>query len=113
MEQSPESGTVHRKWNSSSGFYEVPCSCGLSYIGQTGRSITQCLSEHLRHFKQGNTNTSAIAEHAINCGHAILFDKTRILANDAFYFSRIMRGAFEIKKNCKNFNVNCNENRKP
>jgi hypothetical protein len=29
-----------------SGVYRIPCSCGLSYVGQTGRSIEVRLKEH-------------------------------------------------------------------
>ncbi|KAJ8962177.1 hypothetical protein NQ318_018136, partial [Aromia moschata] len=45
------------------GVYELKCTCGKSYIGQTGRSIQCRIKEPQRHTRLGNTDKSAIAEH--------------------------------------------------
>ncbi|KAJ8943096.1 hypothetical protein NQ318_009170 [Aromia moschata] len=38
------------------GVYELKCTCGKSYIGQTGRSIQCRIKEHQRHTRLGNTD---------------------------------------------------------
>ena len=39
------------------------------YIGQSGRSLKQQMTEHRRAVKNGDLATSAVAKHAWNTGH--------------------------------------------
>ena len=89
----------------SSGVYEIPCSCGHSYIGETGRTVDERLREHIRHYKYNNTNKSAIALHAWKTGHAILFDDTRLLAREDRWGTRRVKEAVEIIKHPHNLNA--------
>ncbi|KAJ8938974.1 hypothetical protein NQ318_005216 [Aromia moschata] len=60
--------------------YELKCTCGKSYIGQTGRSIQCRIKEHQRHTRLGNTDKSAIAEHVhANENHKIDYENIRVL----------------------------------
>lgn len=43
--------------------YQIPCSCGKSYIAQTGRAVTIREQEHKWPLKMGNIEKSAIAQH--------------------------------------------------
>ncbi|KAJ8947725.1 hypothetical protein NQ318_017986 [Aromia moschata] len=85
--------------------YELKCTCGKSYIGQTGRG-TQCrIKEHQRHTRLGNTDKSAIAEHVhTNENHKIDYENVRVLDKTTRYYPRIIRESLEIMKNNNNFN---------
>ncbi|XP_049877866.1 uncharacterized protein LOC126375067 [Pectinophora gossypiella] len=47
----------------SPGVYKIDCSCGSSYIGQTKRSISCRIKEHISDMKKNDVQKSAIAEH--------------------------------------------------
>ena len=49
------------------------------YIGQTGRSLKQRISEHRRALKNGDVQTSALAEHAFKTGHAVDLSQSEVL----------------------------------
>jgi hypothetical protein len=51
------------------GIYRIPCECGKVYIGQSGRSIHQCIKEHERHIRLTQPDKSAVAEHSFNQDH--------------------------------------------
>ena len=44
--------------------YQIPCSCGHVYIGETKRAVETCIKEHKAATRRGETEKSAIAEHA-------------------------------------------------
>jgi hypothetical protein len=44
--------------------YSVPCECGRSYIGDTGRPLVVRLHEHRHNFKEGLLEKSKLAQHA-------------------------------------------------
>lgn len=89
---------------SSAGVYKVPCSCGAVYVGETRRTVSTRLKEHMRHTKNCETDKSAIAEHSCTTSHQILFDQTTVVARVPQYFPRIIRESIEIVKNSNNFN---------
>ena len=86
------------------GVYEIPCSCGKSYIGQTGRSFKTQLEEHMEDTGHNWIAKSAISEHYHSTGHLICFDKSKIISLVPFHSSRIIREALEIEKHPNNFN---------
>ena len=52
--------------------YKIPCAtCSSSYIGQTGRKLSQRLDEHRRAVRQADFNSSALAEHDM-LGHVTM-----------------------------------------
>lgn len=88
----------------SAGIYNIPCSCGSNYIGQTGRSIELRLREHKGDCKHKRITKSAVAEHTGLTGHKMDFDNARVLARVPHYFPRIIREAIEIEKQPNNIN---------
>ncbi|XP_050535069.1 uncharacterized protein MAL8P1.12-like [Daktulosphaira vitifoliae] len=86
------------------GVYEITCSCGKSYIGQTGRAIATRIKEHEKDVDYQRTEKSAVAEHAKNKGHDIQFDKVKILNKETHFGKRIYKVAIEIEKCPENFN---------
>jgi hypothetical protein len=69
------------------GVYQIPCSCGKYYIGQTGRSFQACLKEHIVDTTHNRISKSTISEHSFNSKHLIFFDQTKILASTPHYSS--------------------------
>ena len=58
----------------------TPCvECSSVYIGQTGRSLKQRISEHRRALKNGDVQTSALAEHVFKTGHAVDLSQSEVL----------------------------------
>jgi len=78
--------------------YKISCSCGLVYIGKTGRMVNLWIKEHQRDVRLKHVTQSALSEHNIETGHQILFDKTTIIANITSYLPRKYREAIEIQK---------------
>lgn len=86
------------------GVYKIDCDCGLSYIGQTKRSIKTRIREHIADVKHRRNNKSAVCDHILdNTRHYIRFDKAQILAKENRFHPRMIREAIEIKKH-PNFN---------
>ncbi|KAL1132597.1 hypothetical protein AAG570_010549 [Ranatra chinensis] len=67
--------------------YEIPCCCGETCIGQTGRLISIRVQEHIRATKN-NDMKLAVAEHSMETCHLIEFEKTRIVASVPRYKNR-------------------------
>lgn len=86
------------------GVYQVPCTCGKVYIGETGRTIDTRLKEHKRHLRLIQPTKSAIAEHALDTLHDINFEKTKTISKTKNWKSRKIREAIEIIKHPNNFN---------
>ena len=84
--------------HSASQVYKISCSCGLVYIGKTGRMVNLWIKEHQRDVRLKHVTQSALSEHNIETGHQILFDKTTIIANITSYLPRKYREAIEIQK---------------
>ncbi|XP_026744741.1 uncharacterized protein LOC113506080, partial [Trichoplusia ni] len=85
------------------GVYKLDCDCGLSYIGQTKRSIGTRVKEHIADVKHRRSTKSAVVEHAEGSSHYIRFDQPQILAKEPKFLPRMFREAIEIKKH-PNFN---------
>jgi hypothetical protein len=85
------------------GVYQIPCSCGKSYIGQTGRSFKAQLKEHIVDTTYNRISKSTIVEHSHNSKHLIFFDQTKILASAPHYSSHLIWEALEIEKHPNNF----------
>ncbi|XP_030767905.1 uncharacterized protein LOC115891557 [Sitophilus oryzae] len=90
---------------SSAGIYRIPCFCGSVYIGTTKRSVGMRLTEHKRCCRLGQTEKSAVAEHALRDGdHNIQFEDTQVIATTSGSHPRLVREAVEIHKPPNNFN---------
>ena len=85
------------------GVYEIPCECGHVYIGQTGRTVRERISEHERDLRMQYFDKSAVAQHALENNHHIGFDETRLIDRARNYWDHIRREAIEIKLQPNNF----------
>ena len=86
------------------GVYIIPCSCGPPYIGETGRSINQRISEHEADLKHRQTKSSALAEHAEKTNHHVCIEEASVIAKVSHFHHRKFREAFEIEKRPSNLN---------
>ena len=86
------------------GVYKILCSCGTSYIGQTGRSFEVRIKEHIADTNHNRIAKSTIAEHFLKFKHLIYFYQTQILARDLYYSTHLIREALEIENNPNNLN---------
>ena len=86
------------------GVYKVTCSCGLNYIGETGRSLKVRLREHGADIRNQRSRISALAEHSERSKHHICLEETSLLAQENHYFKRRFREAIEIIKHPNNLN---------
>ena len=73
--------------------------CSSVYISQTGRSLKQCVSEHRRALKNGDIQTSTLAEHVLNTGHAVDFSQSEVLDHHQHTTTRCMLESWYIQHN--------------
>ena len=59
--------------------YNIPCSCGMQYIGETRRALETRLKEHQAATRRGELERSALAEHAWTEHHPPAWDEVAVL----------------------------------
>jgi hypothetical protein len=59
--------------------HSIPCECGRSYIGKTGRPLAMRLRDHRHNLKEDLLEESKLAQHACDEGHRVGRDEARIL----------------------------------
>lgn len=63
-----------------SGIYEISCNdCDLTYVGQSKRSITERLKEHVSAISHGHSFKSSVAEHMIEENHQMNVSESKRL----------------------------------
>ena len=77
--------------------YEVPCTCGKVYIGETKRRLETRLKEHKDASAKSLTDRSAIAKHAHANDHPINWAGTRILQRASRNMELVMKEALSIR----------------
>ena len=86
------------------GVFMIPCSCGTPYIGETGHSINQRISEHAVDLKHRRARSSALAEHAEKIDHHVCIEEASVIARVSHFHHRKFREALEIEKRPSNLN---------
>jgi hypothetical protein len=61
----------------------IPCECGRSYIGETGRPLALRLREHRHNLKEGLLEKSKLAQHAYEEGDRVFWEEARILESES------------------------------
>ena len=84
--------------------YSIPCECGKEYIGGTGRTLTQRMSEHKRAVKNGDSN-NALAVHVKQSGHNIQWEEANILIREGHWTKRKIKEGIAIKEKKNNLNL--------
>ena len=78
-------GLVHKK-----GVYSIPCSCGMSYIGETGCSFQDRLRENHANINHNHLQWSSLAKHSSKNLHDIFID-TKFVAKIDHAFKQQIR----------------------
>jgi len=86
------------------GVYMIPCSCGTPYIGETGRSINQRISEHAADLKHRRTKSFASTKHAEKTNHHVCIEEASVIAKVSHFHHRKFRETLEIEKRPSNLN---------
>ena len=73
----------------SSIVYKINChDCDASYVGEMGRALKTCVSEHCRAMGKRDFSASALAQHAWEHDHHINWTSTCVLGVESHYRSR-------------------------
>ena len=72
--------------------------CPNVYVGQTGRCLKQCLSEHCCALRNGDTQASALAEHVFTTGHAVDLSQSEVLDQNQHTTTRCMLESWHIQQ---------------
>jgi hypothetical protein len=59
--------------------YSIPCECGRSYTGETGRPLAVLLREHRHNLIEGLLDKSELAQLSYEDGDRVGWDEVRIL----------------------------------
>ena len=79
--------------------YRIGCKeCPRSYVGQSGRSLQHRMKEHKRAVSHGDTNASALAEHALGNGHEIDWENASILDHSDLFYPRLYLESWYIQQ---------------
>ena len=87
--------------------YEVPCTCGQVYIGETRRRLGTRLKEHRDACRKGLTDKSAVVEHAWTNGHPIRWDATEVLQRASRTMELVMKESLSIRTKPESERFNC------
>ncbi|RLU26018.1 hypothetical protein DMN91_002181 [Ooceraea biroi] len=69
------------------GVYNISCTCGKVYIGETEKKISTRIKNHQRCANCGHCFQSAVAEHWMETGDSVQYDNTTILSPTQGYFA--------------------------
>ena len=85
--------------------YQIPCSeCPKVYIGQSGRTLKQRLSEHRQALQKGDTAASALAEHVWSTGHQVNLSKAEVIDSHPFVTTRCLLESWHIQRHSNTLN---------
>lgn len=63
------------------GYHISYSACPALYMGQTGRTVCDRITEHKYTLKTGNGTASALAKHTMKTGHSIDWDGMELVDN--------------------------------
>lgn len=78
------------------GVYSVPCSCGMAYIGEMGRSIETRLKEQNADVRHNRYKKSALAKHSHITQHHICLENAMVITKEDNLTKRKVREKIEI-----------------
>ncbi|XP_065673970.1 uncharacterized protein LOC136090921 [Hydra vulgaris] len=84
--------------NSHPGVYQLNCTCGSCYIGETRKKISTRIQEHKNNVTKANWETSGIVEHSQHCNGKINWENPKTLSVISNNYTRKIREAIEIQR---------------
>ena len=85
--------------------YEIKCSCGSSYVGESGRPKNVRMKEHVADIKFARCDKSATARHFETCCGMINPMAAKTLALESHWKRRKVREAIEIRQTRPTMNL--------
>jgi hypothetical protein len=80
------------------GVYQLDCTCGASYIGETRKKISTRVNEHEKNVTKRNWDASGVVEHAQHCVGTVNWTKPKIISIIQSNYTRKVREAIEIQR---------------
>ena len=78
--------------------YEVSCKdCSGQYVGETLRTMAVRMQEHTCHTRNGRTDLSAVAEHAVVESHEIDWTTAKVIDTASNNRTRKVKQALQIR----------------
>ena len=84
--------------------YKIDCSCGDTYIGETGRTLKVRLKEHKRAVCT-QLSTNGIAVHVNQTGHDIEWNSAQVLERESKWWKRRYKEALRIQAESTTMNL--------
>ena len=84
--------------------YMIPCECGRVYVGETGRTLKQRITEHKRAVKNADSN-NGLAVHVAGTGHTIHWDEAEVVWREEQWTKRKIKESLTIKAHANNLNL--------
>lgn len=86
--------------------YKINClNCTASYVGQTGRTLKDRISEHRNHINRNTPQSSVITEHRREFLHKFDWDHVEIMYQEAHLNKRLISEMIYIKKQTRGLNL--------
>ena len=77
--------------------YRISCKdCSKVYIGQSGRFLACQMKEHRRAVQNGDTNSSAVAEHAWQNLHHVDWEAAEVIDSSSDWYPRCLLESWHI-----------------
>ena len=76
--------------------YKIDCSCGSTYVGETGRTLDARVKEHKRAVRMDHAN-NGIAVHTNSTLHDIRWDSAEVLEQESNWWKRRYKEALQIR----------------
>jgi hypothetical protein len=76
--------------------FQVDCSCGNPYIGETGRTLEARFKEHKRAV-QARQSIDGIAVHTNGTGHDMQWNSAQVLEREPMWWKRRYKEALRIQ----------------
>ena len=77
--------------------YQIPCSCGKKYIGETVRRLETRMKEHRDACQKGALEKSALAEHAWQNHHPIKWEEATVIDQARTNKELLLKEAIHIR----------------
>ena len=84
--------------------YSIPCECGKEYVGETGRTLHQRMTEHKRAVKNNDPN-NALAVHVTKTHHNIKWEDAKVLTREEQWTKRKIKEGLAIRNRVNNMNL--------
>ena len=84
--------------------YKIPCECGRMYVGETGRTLKQRITEHKRAVKNADSN-NGLAVHVAETEHEIRWNEAEVVCREEQWTKRKIKEGLSIKAHTGNLNL--------